>query len=112
MHSYAYSYFFGLFSIMTRVLKASYLVENMIEAVRTGISIHEAASKYGVPRSTLGDSVNGQIYLTARPGRDPVFPKEVEDSMVVKAMSRADQGFGLSKRTMIACRNSVQNNGP
>ena len=93
---------------MTRVskgLKGTYPVENMIEAVeavRAGASIREAASKYGVPRSTLGDRVSGRIDLNARPGRDPVFPKEVEDSMVGKAMSRADQGFGLSKRTMIA----------
>lgn len=93
---------------MTRVskgLKATYPIENMIgavEAVRAGSSVREAAAKYGVPKSTLGDRISGRIDVEARPGRAPVIPKDIEDAMVSKAMSRADQGFGLSKRTMIA----------
>ena len=62
----------------------------------------KAVAKYGVPKSTLGDRTSGKIEVDARPGKAPVIPKEVEDSMVSKAISGADQGFGLSKRTMIA----------
>ena len=31
----------------------------------------------------------------------PVIPQEMEHSLVTKAISHADQGFGLSKRVMI-----------
>ena len=93
---------------MTRLskgLKATYPIENMLEAVEAvsaWASVREAAAKYGVPKSTLGDRISRRIDVDARPGKAPVIPKEVEVSMVSKAMSRADKGFRLSKRKMIA----------
>ena len=93
---------------MTRVskgLKATYPIENMLEAVEAisaWAPVREAAARYGVPKSTLGDRISGRIDVDARPGKVPVILKEAEDSMISKVMSRADQGLGLSKRTMIA----------
>ena len=88
---------------MTRVskgLKATYPIENMIgavEAVRAGSSVREAAAKYGVPKSTLGDCISGRIDVEARPGRAPVIPKDIEDAMVSKAMSCAIKGLACLK---------------
>ena len=48
------------------------------------------------------DRVSGRIDIEAKPGKSTVIPREIENAMVAKALSRADQGFGLSKRTMIA----------
>ena len=64
--------------------------------------MREAAAKYRVPRSKLRDRVSGRIEVNASPSRVPVIPKEVEDSTVPNAISCDDQGFGLSKSTMIA----------
>ena len=77
-----------------------YSPENMIEAVdavRAGASVREATAKNVVRRSTLGDRVSGRFDVSKRPVRAPIMPKEMEDSMVAKAMSWADQGFGVSK---------------
>ena len=90
---------------MPRVAKgihSTYPVENMIaavEAVREGASIREASSKFGVPRSTLGDRMTGRIAVEARPGHSPIIPIEIENRMVEKAVSCANQGFGVSKKT-------------
>ena len=106
---------------MPRVAKgvhSTYPVENMIaavEAVREGASIREASSKFGVPRSTLGDRMTGRIAVEARPGHSPIIPIEIENRMVEKAVSCANQGFGVSKKTLTAragslCRSLGLNN--
>lgn len=93
---------------MTRVSKginSSYSTEKMllaVDAVKSGLSIRKAAEKYGVPRSSLGDRISGRIAPDARPGKMPVIPAEVESAMVEKAMSLADQGFGVSKKQLTA----------
>lgn len=84
-------------------INSTYPVENMIaavEAVREGASIREASAKFGVPRSTLGDRITGRIAVEARPGKDPVIPIDIEDKMVEKAFSCANQGFGVSKKNV------------
>lgn len=91
-------------------INSTYPVENMIaavEAVREGASIREASAKFGVPRSTLGDRITGRIAVEARPGKDPVIPIDIEDKMVEKAFSCANQGFGVSKKTLTARAGSL-----
>ncbi|MES9884386.1 MAG: helix-turn-helix domain-containing protein [Sedimenticola sp.] len=91
---------------MTRVSKginSTYPAENMLKAVAAvngGLSIRQAATKYGVPRSSLGDRMSGRTAPAARPGKAPVIPKEIESQMVTKAMTLAEQGFGVSKRNL------------
>jgi len=54
-----------------------------VEAVKSGaMSIRVAATKYGIPKSTLGDKMSGRSYLDTNIGRRPALSEAVENKIV------------------------------
>ena len=60
-----------------------------------GFSVHKAAKKFNVPEQTLRDRVLGKINPTSF-GRDTMFTKEEEKSLVIHLQARAELGYGLT----------------
>ena len=74
-------------------------MEHALEAVKSGqLSARKAATKFGVPRATLGDHLTGKILPGSRPGRKSALPPKVEDRIVSMSLDAADKGFGLTRQ--------------
>ena len=58
-------------------------LEKALNAIKAGnLSTNKAATKYGVPRSTLGDKLRGK-YRPGKPiGRDPYLSQDEEKAIV------------------------------
>ena len=61
------------------------------------MSVRKAAKFYGVPKSTLSDRLTGRVQEGATPGKNTVFPLEVENELGKKLKDAAKQGFGISR---------------
>ncbi|KAK6171862.1 hypothetical protein SNE40_018286 [Patella caerulea] len=73
-----------------------------VNAVNNGMSVRQAAEKFNIPKSTLGDRISGKKGVDVSLGRKPVINIEIEDKMASMAMDLAKQGFGISRRQFIA----------
>ena len=71
----------------------------MTEIKKESISIHSAAKKYGIPKSTLNDKVNGRHCKShGRPNR--LSPEE-EEEIVQTCLVFAEWGYGLGKKEIL-----------
>ena len=70
-------------------------MENAIKAVEEGSSIRKAASKWGVPRSTVQDMCSGWRKRMRR-GPLPFITKAEEERLATWLIERAKRGFGLT----------------
>ncbi|XP_035675976.1 uncharacterized protein LOC118415445 isoform X3 [Branchiostoma floridae] len=66
------------------------------------LTISTASRKYGVPRSTLYDKVQGKSALDANLGRPLVILQDEEDSINYYMKYRAEHGFPTTKKTILA----------
>ena len=88
----------------TRKSTPSYTHDAMSRAiaeVKSGSSIRNAAKMHGVPRSSLSDRITGKVEHGAIWGKQPILSKEDEAILVETAEQRAEQGVGLTKRTVL-----------
>ncbi|XP_052268856.1 jerky protein homolog-like isoform X1 [Dreissena polymorpha] len=87
-----------------------YDLEQALNAVKAGESIRNAALKFNVPKSTLGDRISGRFdVIKPRHGRPPAIPVEIEEKIVKSVKMAAKLGVGLSRksillRTNVLCR--------
>jgi hypothetical protein len=81
-----------------------------VEAVNSGaMSIRVAATKYGVPKSTLGDKMSGRRDLDTNIGRRDALSEAVENKIVDTVLEASMRGMGISRRqlftrTSILCK--------
>jgi len=74
-----------------------------VEAVKSGaMSIRVAATKYGIPKSTLGDKMSGRSYLDTNIGRRPALSEAVENKIVDTVLEASKRGMGISRRQLFA----------
>lgn len=78
-------------------------LKQAVGAVQSGtMSVREAAQQFGIPRSTIYDRVSGRVSMDTSPGKQTVFPKEVENKLATNIKEAASMGIGLSKQQIIA----------
>ena len=76
--------------------KFKYTEEQMIsaiQAVRHGMKIRRACTKFSIPKSTLLDKLAGRTRMESRMGRDPYLKKEEEDAIVEWVKRSLQRGF-------------------
>lgn len=74
-----------------------------VEAVKSGaIPIRVAATKYGVPKSTLGDKMSGRSDLDTNIGRRAALSEAVENKIVDTVLEASKRGMGISRRQLFA----------
>ena len=66
-----------------------------------GLSVREAASKWGVPKSTLHDRLSGRIEVHRRAGPPTVLTKAEETRIADWLIDMAHRGFGCSKDDLL-----------
>ena len=81
----------------SRPYKTNYTEENLANAIRDvrgkGLSHQAAAERNGVPKATLSRKLKG--LQPKNPGRPPVLPQDVLDSIGDALATCADWGYGL-----------------
>lgn len=70
-------------------------IENAIKDAEEGLSIRKAASKCGVPQSTVQDKCSAQT-KRVRCGPLPFITKVEEEGLATWLIERAKRGFGLT----------------
>lgn len=73
-------------------------LEKALAAVKTNqMSIRAAAKEFSVPKSTLSDRLTGKVAENASPGKQTVFPLEVENDIAQKIKEAGKMGFGITR---------------
>lgn len=73
-------------------------MEMALAAVKNGkLSIRAAAKQFSVPKSTLSDRVTGRVAEGCTPGKQTVFPLEVENDIAMKIKEAGRMGFGITR---------------
>lgn len=81
-----------------------YNQKDLVNTVNPGKSIGQAAARFNVPRSTIGDRMSCR-FNTDEPlfhGRQPAIPAEIENEIVAAVKMAAKLGVGLCRRHIIA----------
>ena len=73
-----------------------------ISAVKNGESVREAQRNYGVPKSTIADSLKKKFKFPGRPGRCQIIPLEVENKMANAVKEASKQGIGITRRQLLS----------
>ena len=76
--------------------------EAVSEVNRGNLSIRKAASIYNVPRSSLHDRISGRVATDALPGKQTVFPANVERLLADRVKEAAEMGFGIDRQELKA----------
>ena len=83
----------------------SYDVESLknaiIEDVRKGMSIRQAAETYGVSKSTLGDRVSGKVKEDCKPGPPPYLTCLEEEELASFLIRCAEIGFPRTRTQVL-----------
>jgi hypothetical protein len=61
------------------------------------LSITQAAKEFSIPKSTIADRISGRVHEGSTPGKQPVFPLEVENQISDKIKAAARQVFGITR---------------
>ena len=69
---------------------------------KEGISIREAAIKFGVPKSTLGDRASGRVLSGATSGPKTYLDSSEEDELVQFLIGCAEIGYPKSRKQVLA----------
>ena len=77
--------------------------------IEDGISVRDAADRYGVPRSTLGDRVSGRVLPGATSGPPTYLTREEEEELVTFLCRTAVIGHGRTRQEVIAIVERVLN---
>lgn len=87
--------------------KASWRKEHLQEALRAiqnGVSVRQAAVRFGVPRSTIQDRIkNDAVNSGPSLGRKPVFSKEAENELADQVKKLAKHFYGLTPIEVRRC---------
>lgn len=79
------------------------------EAVQKGYSQRRVAKEFGIPRSTLGDHIRGQVLPGARSG-NPKYLTDVEEAELYRFLVRcASVGYPRTRRDVISIVHNVCN---
>ena len=74
-------------------------LEKATQEVQEGkLSIRGAASKYGIPRSTIHDHTSCKVKEVSRPGPSPVLAKKEEEELVQWAIKMSEIGYGQCRQ--------------
>ena len=76
----------------------------MVEAVGAccrGMGIREAAARFGVPKSTLGDRVSGRVVMGSTSGPKPYLSTEEEDELVKFLLRCGSIGYPKSRQEVL-----------
>ena len=65
------------------------------------LSISAAAKQFNVPRTTLGDRVNGKVPVDVQMGRPVVLGSETEETLVKYISYAAEQRYPITRRQVI-----------
>ena len=91
-------------------------MDHALRATSEGMSVREAASQYGVPKSTLHDCVSGRIQPGAVPGAHRYLDEEEEEEVVRWLEGCASIGYAKSVRevrsivgAIVAAKNKLEN---
>ena len=60
------------------------------------LSFGQAATKFGIPKTTLVDRVSGKTTMEGKRGRKQDIPPEIENS-IVEVLFAAKSGFSITK---------------
>ncbi|KAH3729694.1 hypothetical protein DPMN_055672 [Dreissena polymorpha] len=63
---------------------------------KRSMSVSSASKKFGVPRMTLSDRINGKVALDAKMGVDTALTTDEEAALVSYIGYMANRGFPLS----------------
>ncbi|KAL8593855.1 hypothetical protein ACOMHN_018067 [Nucella lapillus] len=88
----------------TTPAKSRYTEENLrkaVEAAKSGMSLGAASKNFGVRKTTIADRVSGKRGMTAKRGRKPDIPEDIEREVVRKALEASKKGFPLTKRRFL-----------
>ena len=84
----------------SKCIVRQYDADNLTRAVadvKTGtLSVRKAANMYSIPRSTIGNYVNGRSVPGTALGRKPALPQGIERELVNTAQDAAAAGFSVS----------------
>ena len=91
-------------------------IDHALRATSEGMSVREAASQYGVPKSTLHDCVSGRIQPGAVPGAHRYLDEEEEEEVFRWLEGCASIGYAKSVRevrsivgAIVAAKNKLEN---
>ncbi|CAI7996987.1 Tigger transposable element-derived protein 6 [Geodia barretti] len=91
-------------------------MDHALRATSEGMSVREAASQYGVPKSTLHDRVSGRVQPGAVPGAHRYLDVEEEEEVVRWLEGCASIGYAKSVRevrsivgAIVAAKNNLEN---
>ncbi|KAK3108839.1 hypothetical protein FSP39_017026 [Pinctada imbricata] len=65
------------------------------------MSLRKASLKFGIPKSTLHDTISKKYPSPGKPGRRPTIPIEIENRVARAVIEAARQGIGISKRQFL-----------
>ena len=78
-------------------------MQKAIEAVtREGMAIREAALRFGVPKSTLGDRISGRVIVGSTSGPKPYLNVEEEEELVKFLLRSSAIGYPKSRQEVLA----------
>ena len=79
-------------------------MDQAVQAVKDGMSYRKACKKFGVPKTTVLDRVNGKVVDSGsgiKAGRKTAVPLEIEDKIATSCLKAAEMGFGISKQQLL-----------
>lgn len=78
-------------------------LDKAVNQVNLGhMSIRKAAATFGVPKSSVHDRISGRVDISARPGKQTVFPPEIERLLADRMKEAAEMGFGINRQQLKA----------
>jgi hypothetical protein len=82
--------------------RATWTQDDMMKAYKAktecGMSIRQAAKKYGVPKSSLEDRLTGRVDVNAPIGGPTTFNKDEEKLMVQWLFEMQEIGYPITKK--------------
>ena len=82
-----------------------------VDLIRSrSMSLNQAASAFGIPKSTLSNKVNAKTTIGCRPGPSTVLTADEENMLADWALHMARVGFGRTRNELLDTVKRIQTN--
>ena len=77
-------------------------LKEAVNQVSNGVlSVRQASSQFGIPKSTIQDEVSGVSPIDKKPGRPTAIPLEIESKIVAAVKEASKRGLGISRKQLL-----------
>ena len=97
--TYLYAMLF-ITEIKKRKQYEQHQLKEAVAAVKQGMSVRQAAIKFGVPRRTVGDHASGKIPHFHKSGLPPMLTDEEEEALVEYIQYMASRNMPLKRNDL------------